>query len=134
MLVLVLLSIAVATMALVSQQLTVTRANNSGPDEGFYWTVAQYQIAHHRLKQEVRAIAAGEAANTEELGHAVGGLGEAWYAVQDYSFFDTHACRVPGCRGEGKRAFEKPILHSRLSASRHLSRIRYYFIIIDDAG
>ena len=66
-LVLVILSAAVATMALVSQQLTVTRANNSGPDEGFYWTVAQYQIAHHRLKQELRAIAAGEPANTEEL-------------------------------------------------------------------
>ena len=65
---LVLLSVAVATMALVSQQLTVTRANNSGPDEGFYWTVAQYQIAHHRLKQELRAIAAGEPANPEELG------------------------------------------------------------------
>ena len=55
-------------MALVSQQLTVTRATGSGPDEGFYWTVAQYQIAHHRLKQELRAIAAGEPANTEELG------------------------------------------------------------------
>ena len=36
--------------------------------EGFYWTVAQYQIAHHRLKGELRAIAAGEPANTEELG------------------------------------------------------------------
>ena len=68
MLVLVLLTVAVATMALVSQQLTVTRATSSGPDEGFYWTVAQYQIAHHRLKQELRAIAAGEPANTEELG------------------------------------------------------------------
>ena len=68
LLVLVLLTLAVATMALVSQQLTVTRANNSGPDEGFYWAVAQYQIAHHRLKQELRAIAAGEPANTEELG------------------------------------------------------------------
>ena len=55
-------------MALVSQQLTVTRATTSGPDEGFYWTVAQYQIAHHRLKQELRAIAAGEPANPEELG------------------------------------------------------------------
>jgi hypothetical protein len=65
---LVLLSVAVATMALVSQQLIVTRANNSGPDEGFYWTVAQYQIAHQRLKQELRAIAAGEPVNTEELG------------------------------------------------------------------
>ncbi|MEP7297189.1 MAG: hybrid sensor histidine kinase/response regulator [Burkholderiales bacterium] len=51
----------------MSQQLTLTRANSSVPDEGFYWTVAQYQIAHHRLKQELRAIAAGEPVNTEEL-------------------------------------------------------------------
>ena len=66
-LVLVLLTVVVATMALVSQQLTVVRATSSGPDEGFYWTVAQYQIANHRLKQELRAIAAGEAVNAEEL-------------------------------------------------------------------
>lgn len=68
MLVLVLLSVAVATTALVSQQFAINRANNSGPDEGFYLTVAQYQIAHHRLKQELRAIAAGEPANAAELG------------------------------------------------------------------
>ena len=63
-------SAAVATVALVSQW-TVSRVNNSGPDEGFYWTVAQYQIAHHRLKQELRAIAAGEPANPEELSRRV---------------------------------------------------------------
>ncbi len=63
-----LLTAAVATMALVSQQLTLTRASSSGPAEGFYWTVAQYQIAHYRLKQELRAIAAGEPVRAEELG------------------------------------------------------------------
>ena len=66
-LVLVFLTVVVATMALISQQLTVVRATSSGPDEGFYWTVAQYQIADHRLKQELRAIAAGEPVNAEEL-------------------------------------------------------------------
>lgn len=67
MLVLVILSVAVATMALVSQQLTVSRAANAVPNEGFYWSVAQYQIAHHRLKQELRAVAAGEPVNAQEL-------------------------------------------------------------------
>ncbi|MBE0546159.1 MAG: response regulator [Rubrivivax sp.] len=66
-LVLVLLSVVTATTALVSQQLTVSRAANAVPNEGFYWSVAQYQIAHHRLKQELRAVAAGEPVNAQEL-------------------------------------------------------------------
>ena len=66
-LVLVLLSAVAATTALVSQQLTVSRAANAVPNEGFYWSVAQYQIAHHRLKQELRAVAAGEPVNASEL-------------------------------------------------------------------
>ena len=66
-LVLVLLTAVAATTALVSQQLTVSRAANAVPNEGFYWSVAQYQIAHHRLKQELRAVAAGEPVNAPEL-------------------------------------------------------------------
>ena len=66
-LVLVLLSAVAATTALVSQQLTVSRAENAVPNEGFYWSVAQYQIAHYRLKQELRAVAAGEPVNASEL-------------------------------------------------------------------
>lgn len=66
-LVLVLLSAVAATTALVSQQLTVSRAANAVPNEGFYWSVAQYQIAHYRLKQELRAVAAGEPVNASEL-------------------------------------------------------------------
>ena len=64
---LVLLSTVAATTALVSQQLTVSRAENAVPNEGFYWSVAQYQIAHYRLKQELRAVAAGEPVNASEL-------------------------------------------------------------------
>ena len=52
LLVLVVLSAVAATTALLSQQLTLSRAANAVPNEGFYWSVAQYQIAHHRLKQE----------------------------------------------------------------------------------
>lgn len=67
LLVLVVLSAVAATTALLSQQLTLSRAANAVPNEGFYWSVAQYQIAHHRLKQELRAVAAGEPVNTQEL-------------------------------------------------------------------
>ena len=67
LLVLVVLSAIAATTALLSQQLTLSRAANAVPNEGFYWSVAQYQIAHHRLKQELRAVAAGEAVNAQEL-------------------------------------------------------------------
>lgn len=67
LLVLVVLSAVAATTALLSQQLTLSRAANAVPNEGFYWSVAQYQIAHHRLKQELRAVAAGEAVNAQEL-------------------------------------------------------------------
>lgn len=56
---LALLTAAMAAIALLSHQLLVSRADNVAPSEGFYGSVAQYQIAHHRLKQELRAIAAG---------------------------------------------------------------------------
>ena len=67
LLVLVVLSAVAATTALLSQQLTLSRAANAVPNEGFYWSVAQYQIAHHRLKQELRPVAAGEPVNAQEL-------------------------------------------------------------------
>ena len=67
MLALVVLSALAAASALLSQQLTLSRAANAVPNEGFYWSVAQYQIAHHRLKQELRAVAAGEPVNAQEL-------------------------------------------------------------------
>ena len=44
LLVLVVLSAVAATTALLSQQLTLSRAANAVPNEGFYWSVAQYQI------------------------------------------------------------------------------------------
>ena len=54
-LVLVLLSALAATTALVSQQLTVSRAANAVPNEGFYWSVAQYQIANIDLSPALDA-------------------------------------------------------------------------------
>jgi signal transduction histidine kinase/CheY-like chemotaxis protein len=64
---LVILSAGAATTALLSHQLTLSRAASAVPSEGFYWSVAQYQIAHHRLKQELRGVAAGEPVDAQEL-------------------------------------------------------------------
>ena len=64
---LAMLTASIAAIALLSHQLSISRADNLVPSEGFYWSVAQYQIAHHRLKQELRAIAAGETPNAEAL-------------------------------------------------------------------
>ena len=66
-LVLALLTAAMAAIALLSHQLSISRADKVAPSEGFYGSVAQYQVAHHRLKQELRAIAAGETPNAEAL-------------------------------------------------------------------
>ena len=93
---LVLLTLAVATMALVSQRLTFTQANRAGPDEGFYWTVAQYQIAHHRLKQELRAIAAGEPVNQEELARRASVFASKASILTEPSEVKTLLSGVPG--------------------------------------
>ena len=66
-LVVLLLSAAVAAAALFSQQWALTQAARAVPGEGLYWSVAQYQIAHQRLKQELRAVAAGEPADPEAI-------------------------------------------------------------------
>ena len=91
-----LLTAAIATIALVSQQLTVTRADHSVPNEGFYWAVAQYQIAHHRLKQELRAIAAGEPADAEELVRRTAVLASKASILTEPSEVKTLLNSVPG--------------------------------------
>ena len=96
MLVLVLLSVAVATTALVSQQLTVSRAANAVPNEGFYWSVAQYQIAHHRLKQELRAVAAGEPVNAQELSRRAAVLASRVSILTEPSEVQSLLNGVPG--------------------------------------
>lgn len=63
----VLLTAAVTAVALFGQQWIVAQAARAVPGEGFYWSVAQYQIAHQRLKQELRAVAAGEPADPQVI-------------------------------------------------------------------
>jgi len=110
-LVLVLLTAVAATTALMSQQLTVSRAANAVPNEGFYWSVAQYQIAHHRLKQELRAVAAGEPVNSEELSRRAAVLASRISILTEPSEIKSLLDGVPGYSDATRRVAE---LQSRI--------------------
>jgi len=105
-LVLVLLTAVAATTALVSQQLTVSRAANAVPNEGFYWSVAQYQIAHHRLKQELRAVAAGEPVNAPELSRRAAVLASRVSILTEPSEVKSLLSAVPGYADATRRVAE----------------------------
>lgn len=104
--VLVLLTAVAATTALVSQQLTVSRAANAVPNEGFYWSVAQYQIAHHRLKQELRAVAAGEPVNAPELSRRAAVLASRISILTEPSEVKSLLNAVPGYVDATRRVAE----------------------------
>ena len=110
-LVLVLLTAVAATTALMSQQLTMSRAANAVPNEGFYWSVAQYQIAHHRLKQELRAVAAGEPVNSEELSRRAAVLASRISILTEPSEIKSLLDGVPGYSDATRRVAE---LQSRI--------------------
>ncbi|MBE0548408.1 MAG: response regulator [Rubrivivax sp.] len=93
---LVVLSAVAATTAMLSQQLTLSRATSAVPNEGFYWSVAQYQIAHHRLKQELRAVAAGEPVNTQELSRRAAVLASRVSILTEPSEIKSLLSGVPG--------------------------------------
>ena len=95
-LVLAMLSAIAVTTALLSQQLTLSRAANAVPNEGFYWSVAQYQIAHHRLKQELRAVAAGEPVNAGELSRRAAVLASRVSILTEPSEVRSLLSGVPG--------------------------------------
>jgi two-component system, sensor histidine kinase len=111
--VLLLLTAVAAATALVSQQLTVTRAANAVPNEGFYWSVAQYQIAHHRLKQELRAVAAGEPVNAPELSRRAAVLASRVSILTEPSEVKSLLNAVPGYVDATRRVAE---LQSRVGA------------------
>jgi signal transduction histidine kinase len=94
--VLMLLSAVTATAATVSHQLTVTRAGLSAPGEGLSWHVAQYEIANQRLKQELRAVAAGEPANEKELSRRAKALASWASILVGPSQTDSPVNREPG--------------------------------------
>ena len=103
---LVLLTAVAATTALVSQQLTVSRAANAVPNEGFYWSVAQYQIAHHRLKQELRAVAASEPVNAPELSRRAAVLASRVSILTEPSEVKSLLNAVPGYVDATRRVAE----------------------------
>ena len=96
LLALAVLSAVAATTALLSQQLTLSRAASAVPNEGFYWSVAQYQIAHHRLKQELRAVAAGEPVNAQELSRRAAVLASRVSILTEPSEIKSLLNGVPG--------------------------------------
>ena len=104
--VLVLLSAIAATTALVSQQLTVSRAANAVPNEGFYWSVAQYQLAHHRLIQELRAVAAGEPVNESALSQRAAVLASRVSILTEPSEVKSLLNGVPGYADATRRVAE----------------------------
>jgi signal transduction histidine kinase len=90
----------------VSQQLTVSRAANAVPNEGFYWSVAQYQIAHHRLKQELRAVAAGEPVNAPEVSRRAAVLASKVSILTEPSEVKSLLNAVPGYVDATRRVAE----------------------------
>ena len=136
-LVLVLLTAVAATTALVSQQLTVSRAANAVPNEGFYWSVAQYQIAHHRLKQELRAVAAGEPVNAPELSRRAAVLASRVSILTEPSEVKSLLNAVPGYVDATRRVAELqsrvgPILEKGALTQFEATKILALFQVADD--
>jgi signal transduction histidine kinase len=136
-LVLVLLSAVVATIALVTQQLTVSSATSAVPDEGFYWSVAQYQIAHHRLMQELRAVAAGEPVNPQELAQRAAVLASRVSILTEPSEIRSLLNAVPGYGEATHRVAELqqrigPILERRPFAQADAVKVLGEFKAVGD--
>ena len=136
-LVLVLLTAVAATTALISQQLTVSRAANAVPNEGFYWSVAQYQIAHHRLKQELRAVAAGEPVNAPELSRRAAVLASRVSILTEPSEVKSLLNAVPGYVDATRRVAELqsrvgPILEKGALTQSEATKVLALFQVADD--
>ena len=134
---LVLLSAVVAAIALVTQQLTVSNAANAVPDEGFYWSVAQYQIAHHRLKQELRAVAAGAPVNPQELALRAAVLASRVSILTEPSEIQSLLNAVPGYGDSTLRLAELqqrigPILERRPFAQADAVKVLGEFKAVGD--
>ena len=95
-LVLSLLTAAVGTAALFSQQLDISRVGTAISESGAYWTIAQFQIAHQHLKQELRAIAAGEPARQDVLSRRAAVLASKSAILTEPSELQRLLKTVPG--------------------------------------
>ena len=107
-----LLSAVVAAAAVISKQWTLNQATQAIPGEGLYWSVAQYQIAHQRLKQELRATAAGEPANHEVIAQRWAVLASRASILGEPSALHTLLGDVSGFAQASKRITD---LHQRIA-------------------
>ena len=98
-----LLTAAVATGALISQQLDISRVGAAVSDSGAYWTVAQFQIAHQHLKQELRSIAAGEPARQDVLRRRAAVLASKSSILTEPSELQRLLTTVPGYEDATRR-------------------------------
>ena len=122
---------------LLSHQLLASRVDNSAPSEGFYGSVAQYQIAHHRLKQELRAIAAGEPPNLEVLARSAAVLAFRASILIEPSDVRTHMNRVLGyaqatVHVAGLQRRIAPLLEAKGFGQADAIRVLSEFKAIDD--
>ena len=92
---LVVITCMVAAAAIVNER-WMSRASVAVQAEGLYWAVSQYQVAHHRLKQELRAVAAGELADIPALSRWTAVAASKASILTEPSEFRTVVIDVPG--------------------------------------
>ena len=97
------LSGTLAVIGLLNERWVVAQANLAAPGGGAYWAVSQYQIAHHRLKQELRAIAAGETADLNELNKWTAVSASRSSILTEPSEFRSHLNGVTGYSDAAKQ-------------------------------
>ena len=90
------LTATVVGIALFGLRFSTTTGKPSAPSDGYYGAVAQYQIAHLQLKQELRGIAAGDPVNAELMRLRTAVLASKASILTEPSEVRTALSDVPG--------------------------------------
>jgi two-component system, sensor histidine kinase len=106
---------------------------NSGPEEG-YWTVAQYQIAFGRLREELRIAASGGDANAAMLDLRVDILRSRTNILTERSELTAYYSTIKGYREATERlaAFSQTVLPLVARAGRDPARAAALLDAFDD--
>ncbi len=106
---------------------------NSGPEEG-YWTVAQYQIAFGRLREELRVAASGGAVEAAMLDLRVDILQSRTNILTERSELTTYYSTIKGYREAAERlaAFGQTVLPLVARAGRDPARAAALLEAFDD--
>ena len=106
---------------------------NSGPEEG-YWTVAQYQIAFGRLREELRVAASGGAVEAAMLDLRVDILQSRTNILTERSELTTYYSTIKGYRKAAERlaAFGQTVLPLVARAGRDPARAAALLEAFDD--